>query len=112
MYASVCVCGLPGHVDSHILVCGSGQDAEQLVENGGQKVHHHMTLHRMETLGEKGGSKERKEGINIEHKFWITRLYSMGHEQNGVLHFLQDAQNTFRYLTSSPSEACSDISML
>lgn len=48
------VLGLPGHVHGHILVRGSGQDAEQLVEDGGQKVDHHVTLHRMETLWEGG----------------------------------------------------------
>lgn len=56
---SVFVCVLPGHVDSHILECGSGQHAKQLVEDGGQKVNHYMTLHRMETLGEKGGKYEK-----------------------------------------------------
>lgn len=49
--------GLPGHVNGHILVRGSGQDTEQLVEDGGQKVDHHVTLHRMETLWE-GGRRE------------------------------------------------------
>lgn len=54
MWLSVClwfsVCGLPCHVDSHILMCGSSQDTEQLVEDGGQKIDHHMTLHGMKAL--------------------------------------------------------------
>lgn len=47
----------------------------------------------------------------------ITRLYLIRHEQKGVFLFLgalemNEAHNTFRYFTSSPSKACSDISML
>lgn len=58
--AGNCVCvALPGHVDSHIFVCGSGQDTKELVEDGGQEVDHHMTLHGVETLEE----REREKGV-------------------------------------------------
>lgn len=49
----------PGDVDGHILMGGSGEDTEQLVEDSGQKIHHHMTFHRMETLGGTRVVKER-----------------------------------------------------
>lgn len=56
-----CVCVLPGHVDSHILMRGSGQDAEQLVEDSGQEVDHHVALHCVKTLrgGKAGTLKEQ-----------------------------------------------------
>lgn len=41
---------LPGNVDGHILMRCSGEDAEQLVEDCGQEVDHHMSLHCMKTL--------------------------------------------------------------
>lgn len=50
MRVCVCVVVSPGHIDSHVLVGGSSQDAEQLVKDGGKEVDHHVTLHCMETL--------------------------------------------------------------
>lgn len=92
------MCGAPGHVDSHILVCGSGEDTEQLVEDGGQEVDHHMTLHCVETL------EGREEAASF-----LEPWYLMRHEHEGVS---PRSSHTFRYFTSSPSGACSDISML
>lgn len=91
----LCVCVLPGHVDSHILMRGSGQDTEQLVEDGGQKVDHDMTFHRMKALRGKGGTLDVTEKGAARSPCGET-----------------EAADTFRYLISSPSEACSDISML
>lgn len=117
------VLGLPGHVHGHILVRGSGQDAEQLVEDGGQKVDHHVTLHRMETLWEGG------RGEDVRHvTFPLTLDYKIVFDETsmkgvccvspppaGVFFFfisINYARSTFRYFTSSPSKACSDSSML
>lgn len=44
------VWSLPGNVDGHVLMCRPGEDGEELVEDGGQKVDHHMTFHCMKAL--------------------------------------------------------------
>lgn len=41
---------LPGDVDSHIFLCGTGENPKQLIKGGGQEVDHHMALHGMQTL--------------------------------------------------------------
>lgn len=41
---------LPGDVDRHILLSGTGEHPEELVQGGGQELDHHMTLHGMQTL--------------------------------------------------------------
>lgn len=79
----VCVRSLPGHVDSHILVSGSGQDTEQLVEDGGQKVDHHMALHRMETLG---GSTQT-QACQTLFAGETTRLDLTRYEEKGCVAF-------------------------
>lgn len=43
---------MPGDVDCYILLSGTGEHPEQLIENGGQELDHHMTLHGMQTLKE------------------------------------------------------------
>lgn len=66
------LCGvsfLPGNIDSYILMRGPGENAKQLVEDGGQKVDHHMTFHCMKTL------VEMKKLFNIDrHQSEITPI--------------------------------------
>lgn len=64
----LCTCDLPGHVDGHVLVRGSGQDAEELVEDGGQEVDHHVPLHGVETLVKRRKTGGKKRNRCIEWK--------------------------------------------
>lgn len=41
---------MPGDVDRHVLLGGTGQHPEQLIQGGGQELDHHMALHGMQTL--------------------------------------------------------------
>lgn len=41
---------LLGNINRHFLVGGSSKDTKQLVEDGGQKVDHDVTLHCMKAL--------------------------------------------------------------
>ena len=41
---------LPGDVDCHVLLGGTGEHPEQLIQGGGQELDHHMTLHGVQTL--------------------------------------------------------------
>lgn len=41
---------MPGDVYCDVLLCVTGQDPEQLIEDGWQELDHHMTLHGMQTL--------------------------------------------------------------
>lgn len=41
---------LPGDVNRHLLIGSAGQHTEQLVQNGGKELDHHMTLHGVKTL--------------------------------------------------------------
>lgn len=41
---------MPGDIDCHVLLGGTGQDPEQLIQGGGQELDHHVALHGMETL--------------------------------------------------------------
>lgn len=41
---------LPRHIDCNFLLGGPGEDAEELVQDGGQEGNHHMAFHGMETL--------------------------------------------------------------
>lgn len=43
---------LPGDVDCYILLSRTGQHPEQLIEDGGQELDHHVTLHGVKTLKE------------------------------------------------------------
>lgn len=44
---------MPGYIDCHILLCGTGEHPEQLIQDGGQELDHYMTLHGMQALREK-----------------------------------------------------------
>lgn len=38
---------LPGDVDRHILLGGTGEHPKQLIQDGRQELDHHMTFHGM-----------------------------------------------------------------
>ncbi len=40
----------PGDVHSNIILTGDDEHTKQLVQNGGEELHHHMSLHGMQTL--------------------------------------------------------------
>lgn len=49
--------GLPGHIHCHILEGGAGQHSDELVQDGGKEVDHHVTLHGVETLRDGEGER-------------------------------------------------------
>lgn len=40
----------PGDIHGHVLLGGAGQHPEQLVQDGGQEVDHHVALHGVQAL--------------------------------------------------------------
>lgn len=40
----------PGDINSNIILTGDDEHTKQLIQNGGKKLHHHMSLHSMKTL--------------------------------------------------------------
>lgn len=57
---------LPSHIDCNLLLGGSGEDSEQLVEDGWQECDHHVAFHGMQTLHT--GNVER--GVTLPMKIY------------------------------------------
>lgn len=57
----------PGDVHSNIFQAGGGEHTKQLVEDGGEELHHHMSLHGVQTLIERGncdlGTEQTPAGL-------------------------------------------------
>lgn len=75
----------PGDINSNIILTGDDEHTKQLIQNGGKKLHHHMSLHSMKTL-----KRER------EHMKWRVIQCCVMTE----VIFRQ----TLRYLISSPPD--------
>lgn len=52
---------LPGDVDGHILLGGTGKHPKQLIQGGRQELDHHVTLHGVQTL-----TAQRHRGMFME----------------------------------------------
>lgn len=48
--AAACLPPLPCHVDSDFLLSSSGEDTEELVQDGGQEGNHHVAFHGVQAL--------------------------------------------------------------
>lgn len=84
---------LPGDIDCYILLSCTGQHPEELIEDGGQELDHHVTLHGVQTLKEDDVSMKsglRAQKVIHDQKNELTRCRSF------------DPDSTFRYFTSSP----------